>query len=159
MIQAASDTTVAVTAISALHPLVYVGLLVLTLAASAFLAYKAVLVLAKRGQDDTGREVSWALLKTFPSTNGVIAAGLGFAAFFIGGSMVADIVGRPVSQATQTTLSFLIAAMLGIGAGQFAAKRATDSEYQKAKNSHKGTTVLTPEANVSGSPVTVEEKG
>lgn len=149
--------TMSVAPAAALHPLAYTTMLVLTLVVCAFVTYKVMLALAARGLDDMGKEVGWALLKTFPSTNGVIMTGIGLAIFFVVGAMIADMIGRPISQGTQTTLSFLIAALTGIGAGQFAAKRATDAGYQAAKNSGKGTTVNAQEATVTGSPVSVEE--
>lgn len=154
------DTLAVVTPIRALHPLAYTVLLVLAFLSSAFFTYKAIVLLAAHGKDDRGNDTSWALLKTFPSTNGIIAAGIGLAAYFVIGTMTADMIGRPVSQATQTTLSFFIAAMLGVGAGQFWAKRSTDADYQKAKAAAKPDTTINSETTkVAAETVNVTQPG
>lgn len=149
--------TLTVAPAAAMHPAVYATALAITLIVCAVVTYKVIKLLAARGEDDNGKVVSWALLKTFPSTNGVIATGLGLAGFFVAGTMVADMMGRPISQGTQTTLSFLIAGLTGIGAGQFWAKRSTDANYQREKNAAKpGTTVNANTAEVTGGPVSIE---
>lgn len=161
MIQA--DTlTHSVSVVNALTPLGYALALAIVFSTFAVVGYRSVVALAARGPDDKGTIVAWALLKTFPTTPGRIAVELALACFYVVGCMLADMIGHPVSEGTQNTLGLFIAAMLGIGAGQFVGKRATDADYQRAKNAGvpqpAPTTVIADNANVSGSPVNVEEK-
>lgn len=136
----------------ALNPTVFAIVLGIVAALSAVITYRAVVALAARGVDDRGQTTSWALLKTFPSTSGRIIVELSLAIIYVMGCMVADMIGRPVSGATQDTLGLFIAAMLGIGAGQFFGKRTTDAEYQKAK---KGTGPTSTTVNAETATVDV----
>lgn len=157
-----SDTLANVSVVRALTPVGYTIALAITFTVFAIVGYKSVVALAARGKDDKGVDVPWALLRTFPTTNGRIVIELGLAVFYVVGCMVADMIGHPVGEGTQNTLGLFIAAMLGIGAGQFVGKRATDAEYQKAKNANAPTppptTVVADEATVVGAPVNVERK-
>lgn len=160
MIQA--DTAHVSTVVAALTPVGYLVALAIVFSTFAVIGYRSVIALAARGPDDKGTIVAWALLKTLPTTPGRIVVELALACFYVVGCMLADMIGHPVSDGTQNTLGLFIAAMLGIGAGQFVGKRATDSEYQRAKNAGvpqpAPTTVIADSATVSGSPVNVEEK-
>lgn len=117
----------------AMNPTVFAIVLGVVACITAILSYRSVLALAATGVDDRGQRTSWALLKTFPSTAGRIIVELALAGVYVVGCMIADMIGRPISGTTQDTLGLFIAAMLGIGAGQFFGKRTTDAEYQKAK--------------------------
>lgn len=158
MTAAPSDVSV----VSALTPVGYAIALAIVFSTFGVIGYRSVVALAARGQDDKGNEVAWALLKTFPSTPGRIIAELALAAFYVVGCMVADMIGHPVSEGTQNTLGFFIAAMLGIGAGQFVGKRTTDAEYQRAKNSGPPpapappTTVISDKTNITTTKVDLE---
>lgn len=149
------------TAVSALGALGYTIAVAVVFGLSGVVGYKAAMALAAVGKDDKGNEVAWALLKTFPTTNGVIAMGIGLSIFYVVGCMLADVIGHPVQEGTQNTLGLFLSATLGIGAGQFLAKRSTDADYQRAKNAappKPGATVIAETANVAGSPVNIEEK-
>lgn len=135
LLQLAVDTT-ATHKHEAVEPWVFAIALALAATVSAVITYRAVLALAARGLDDRGQTTSWALLKTFPSTSGRIIVELTLAILFVVGCMVADMIGRPVSETTQETLGLFIAAMLGIGAGQFFGKRKTDADYVAAKGAN-----------------------
>lgn len=140
------DSTAVATAGPVLHPAaVGIALGVITLACG-ILGYRATTALAARGPDDKGVVTSWALLKSMPSTNLRIVIELALAAIYVVGCMIADTIGRPVSSATQDTMGLFIAAMLGIGAGQFFGKRKTDASYVAAKNSGPGNTSMTVNA-------------
>jgi hypothetical protein len=156
-----ADSTHVSTVVAALTPVGYLIALAIVFSTFGVIGYRSVIALAARGPDDKGVDVAWALLKTFPTTPGRIIAELALAAFYVVGCMVADMIGHPVSEGTQNTLGLFVAAMLGIGAGQFVGKRATDAEYQRAKNANAPTppptTIIADNANVSGSPVTVED--
>lgn len=165
MIQAVAVTDTlghGVSVVAALTPIGYAIALAIVFSTFGVIGYRSVVALAARGTDDKGNVVAWALLKTFPTTPGRIIAELALAAFYVVGCMIADMIGHPVSDSTQNTLGLFIAAMLGIGAGQFVGKRATDAEYQRAKNANlptpAPTTIKADEVNVTGSPVNVEEK-
>lgn len=138
----------------ALDPAVFAIVLGVVVIVSAILTYRAVLALSASGVDDRGKVSSWALLKTFPSTSGRIIVELALAVIYVMGCMVADMIGRPVGEQTQDTLGLFIAAMLGIGAGQFFGKRKTDADYVAAKNSGPATTVVADTVKTGG-PTTV----
>lgn len=150
---AAADS-VAVHQHEAMSPTVFTIVLgVLTLVA-AVISYRVVVALAARGVDDRGQTTSWALLKTFPSTSGRIIVELTLAIVYVIGCMAADMIGRPVSETTQDTLGLFIAAMLGIGAGQFFGKRKTDADYVAAKNAAPAPSSTTVNASTATVDVT-----
>lgn len=153
LLQAVADTAAAHKH-EAVNPAVFAIALAVVAIVSAVIAYKAVLALSARGPDDKGVVVAWAMLKTFPSTSGRIIVELVLAIVYVLGCMVADMIGRPVSETTQETLGLFIAAMLGIGAGQFFGKRKTDADYVAAKNAGTGTTVVADTVKTGG-PTTV----
>lgn len=76
------------------------------------------------------------LLGKLPSTNATIVVGLYLAAVFVHVTLLADLLQRPISDGTQTTIGFFISAMLGVGVAQFNVKRRTDDAYIAAKNGH-----------------------
>lgn len=163
MQQAVADSLAhAESVVHAITPIGYALALAIVFSTFGVIGYRAVVSLAARGPDDKGNDVAWALLKTFPTTPGRIVAELALAAFYVVGCMIADMIGHPVSEGTQNTLGLFVAAMLGIGAGQFVGKRATDAEYQRAKNANAPTppptTVVSDQTTVVGSPVRVEDK-
>lgn len=128
----------------AVSPAVFAIVLGVVTIVSAFITYRAVVALAARG--GTNNE-PWFLLKSFPSTGGRILVELTLAVVYVLGCMVADMIGRPVSETTQDTLGLFIAAMLGIGAGQFFGKRKTDEKYVAAKAGAPGPTSTTINAD------------
>lgn len=75
-----------------------------------------------------------AWLGKLPSTNATIVVGLYLAAVFVHTCLIADMMGRPISDGTQATLGFFIASMLGVGVSQFWVKRKTDDHYVAAKS-------------------------
>lgn len=143
--------TLAVHQHEAVQPAVFaIALAVIALAAS-IITYRAVVALAKIGGD---KNEPWYLLKSFPSTGGRILVELALAVVYVMGCMVADMIGRPVGETTQDTLGLFIAAMLGIGAGQFFGKRKTDENYVKAKAGAPGPTSTTINADSATVDVT-----
>lgn len=150
----------------AVDDLLYMVIVGIVIAASAVLAYRAVLSLAAAGVDESGKPQTWWLLKTVPSTNLRIVVELSLAVLFVLGCMIADMIAHPVSDTTQETLGLFIAAMLGVGAGQFFGKRKTDEKYlagkaaiEAAKSTAPATTVnASGKTEVTGGPVTVEPR-
>lgn len=127
-----------------MNPIVFLAILAIVFASSAVLAHRAIVAVAAPGPEGK----PWHLLSSFPSTNGRIVVELVLAVLFVVGCMVADMIARPVSEGTQETLGLFIAAMLGIGAGQFFGKRKTDEKHlagiaaiEAAKSSPSATTV------------------
>lgn len=151
------DSVAAIHQHEALSPTVFAIVLGVVALVSTIVTYRAVLALAARGVDDRGQMTSWALLKTFPSTSGRIIVELTLAIVFVMGCMIADMIGRPVSGTTQDTLGLFIAAMLGIGAGQFFGKRKTDADYVAAKNAGPGSSSTTVNASTATVDVTTNQ--
>lgn len=76
------------------------------------------------------------------STTHTIACGLVLATFYVVVGLVADLAGHPLGEHTMDTLGFFIASMLGIGAGQFTAKRFSDTGLAAAKAGAGPSTVI-----------------